>query len=319
MTISDALRFVLQDLLTKADHPLRAFMDNLWRVPVNSSERMTHRNSLKIRAFVRDYIRGRVSGKNFSSVKGDHDFLNHLLADEVLGKPENEELVVDEIIDFFIAAAQTTSNTICHMLVKLIQNDHLRQQMLDEIQRDAIEPYLEEEKPVGGKIDLNAAFELERLTNMEFFGRMFNEVLRVDPVAGQALMIRVMKRTERLGNVTVSKGEHVLIYNYGLHHNPEEWQRPNEFLPERWDPKSPLFYTPKGKKRHPYSYLPFSAGPRVCFGKTFADYAVRTIASILVYTVDMEFVNKNWDSCTPKFNISVNFDEDVKVRVTPRS
>ena len=31
----------------------------------------------------------------------------------------------------------------------------------------------------------------------------------------------------------------------------KEWQRPREFLPDRFDPNSPLFLTPDGKKRKP--------------------------------------------------------------------
>ena len=58
----------------------------------------------------------------------------------------------------------------------------------------------------------------------------------------------------------------------GLHHNSKEWQRHDEFLPERFNPESYLFLTPDGKKRNPYSWLPFNGGQRICFGKSFAEF-----------------------------------------------
>ena len=62
-----------------------------------------------------------------------------------------------------------------------------------------------------------------------------------------------------------------MIHFEALGHNSAEWQRPTEFLPERFDPKSPLYLTPSGKKRHAMSWVPFHGGQRVCFGKTLAE------------------------------------------------
>ena len=44
-----------------------------------------------------------------------------------------------------------------------------------------------------------------------------------------------------------------VIYIAALHMNKEEWQDPEKFLPERFDPLSPYFLTSSGKKRHPMS------------------------------------------------------------------
>ena len=62
---------------------------------------------------------------------------------------------------------------------------------------------------------------------------------------------------------------HVLIQE--LHHNPKYWIEPEKFIPERFDPKSKYFLTPKGKRRHLLAFAPFSGGKRVCIGKTLAE------------------------------------------------
>ena len=316
LSIANSLRVTFQDLFLKAGHPIRAFVDNLWRFALNAEERQTRRNALLIRDFITKYIRDRVAGKNKSSVKENADLLSHLLANEYFA--ERESLIVDEIVDFFIASTQTTANGIAHLLMKMVQNPHCNKQMVEEIQNVIIEPYLEEEKPAGDKVDIKAAFAPERVENMEFFEKVFKEVLRLDPAAGQALAPRVMTRDERLGQVNLRKGDTVMVHYWGTHHNPEEWQRPSEFLPERWDPKSPLYLTPKGTKRHHYSFTPFAGGDRVCFGKTFAAYSSKTVASIILHSFDFEFVDKKWMNQTPWFNIITSYDEVVHVKATPK-
>jgi cytochrome P450 len=61
-------------------------------------------------------------------------------------------------------------------------------------------------------------------------------------------------------------------------------------LPERFDPESPLYLTPDGKKRSPFSWTPFNGGKRICFGKTFAESNLKFIATYLSQFFDFEFV-----------------------------
>ncbi|KAJ6033728.1 hypothetical protein N7444_011499 [Penicillium canescens] len=48
-----------------------------------------------------------------------------------------------------------------------------------------------------------------------------------------------------------------------IHNNPELWDNPYKFDPDRWD-------TSEVKNRHKASYVPFGAGPRMCIGFKFA-------------------------------------------------
>ncbi|KAJ7329088.1 hypothetical protein JRQ81_015262 [Phrynocephalus forsythii] len=48
-----------------------------------------------------------------------------------------------------------------------------------------------------------------------------------------------------------------------LHHNPSIWPEPEKFLPER-------FTAQAKQQRHPFSYLPFGAGPRSCIAARLA-------------------------------------------------
>jgi len=50
---------------------------------------------------------------------------------------------------------------------------------------------------------------------------------------------------------------------YNIHLNPDVWENPFEFNPDRFLPENK-------KKMDRFAYLPFSLGPRQCIGNTFS-------------------------------------------------
>ena len=61
------------------------------------------------------------------------------------------------------------------------------------------------------------------------------------------------------------------------------------FIPERFDPSSKYYLTPKGTKRHPMSYGPFLGGKRVCLGKTFAVNIAKCMVPVIICSLDFKF------------------------------
>ena len=61
----------------------------------------------------------------------------------------------------------------------------------------------------------------------------------------------------------MKKGFTISIPTYALHHMEEYYPDPEKFDPDRFLPQN-------SKDRHPFAYIPFSAGRRNCFGQRFA-------------------------------------------------
>jgi cytochrome P450 len=64
---------------------------------------------------------------------------------------------------------------------------------------------------------------------------------------------------------TIPPGCDVLLLIYQLHHDPKVWPQPEKFDPER-------FTAENSATRSPYSWVPFSAGPRNCLGKLISSH-----------------------------------------------
>ena len=79
-------------------------------------------------------------------------------------------------------------------------------------------------------------------------------------------------------------------------HNSDEWQRPTEFIPERFDPNSEFYLTPHGKKRKATSWAPFHGGPRVCFGKTLAEGNLKIMISYMTQKFDFQFDDPKYET-----------------------
>lgn len=61
-----------------------------------------------------------------------------------------------------------------------------------------------------------------------------------------------------------------------IHTNPDLWDNPNRFEPERWD-------TEEVKNRHKAAYILFATGQRMCIGFNFALQEIKVFLPKLVY------------------------------------
>ena len=86
---------------------------------------------------------------------------------------------------------------------------------------------------------------------------VFRETLRLYPPV--PMMVRETTAPETFRKRALPRGTQVVISPWHIGRHEAHWQKPDDFRPDRWARK------PKREQ-----YLPFSAGPRVCPGASFA-------------------------------------------------
>jgi cytochrome P450 len=86
-----------------------------------------------------------------------------------------------------------------------------------------------------------------------------------------------------IGGYTVTTGATVAMFQWSVHRDPRYFDRPEEFLPERWanDFERTL---PR------CAYFPFSVGPRVCIGNTFAVTELVLLVAMIARRFQFELV-----------------------------
>ena len=165
---------------------------------------------------------------------------------------------------------------------------------------------------------LNKLVNLDSIQDLEYQNLMIQEALRIQS-PGQVTSQMEALEDFTAGNLKLKKGTQFMIWMHGMHYNSKEWQRPFEFLPERFNPKSPLYLTLDGKKRNPSSWSPFSGGKRVCFGKTFAEANLKFMSTYLSQFFDFEFVEpEKYKDCFPYAIAFQPVTRPIKVRVSRR-
>lgn len=70
---------------------------------------------------------------------------------------------------------------------------------------------------------------------------------------------RTLNEIARIGEHTLPAGTTVAVSIYAIHHNEDHFPDSETFKPERFLPE-------ESAGRHPYAFIPFSAGPRNCIG-----------------------------------------------------
>jgi cytochrome P450 len=161
------------------------------------------------------------------------------------GAPLPDRAVRDELVTLFIAGHETTALTLTWLLSLLADQPQVLARMHDEV--DAV---LGDRDPTYADV-----------AQLRYVRQVVDETLRLRPPA--PMVARNAVADDQIDGFAIRAGEMVVPFFWATHRHPEFWPDPLRFDPARFEPGP-------NNKRHSYSYIPFSAGPRICIGNMFS-------------------------------------------------
>ncbi|XP_034241980.1 cytochrome P450 4C1-like [Thrips palmi] len=158
----------------------------------------------------------------------------------------------------FISVQQTSATIMSFVMVMLALHPQVQQRVVAEA--------VEELGAEGG-------VSFSSLTGLKFLERVLKETMRLYPVL--PVFARDVTEDVVLTDGTVPAGCCVAVAAVYTHRDPALWEHAGRFDPDRFLPE-------RCAGRHPYSYLPFSAGPRNCIGQKYAMLQMKAVLATLL-------------------------------------
>ena len=184
------------------------------------------------------------------------DFLDVLIsARDINGRGLSDQEIRDEVDTFMFGGHDSTASSIMWCLYSLAKYPEMQQRARREVS-----------DVLAGRANI----EHNDLQKLRFTTCFIKETLRMyTPVPG---VNRRLTEPVTIEGVTFPADTVVDVVQYCCHHNPAVWENHDEFNPDRFFPEHIA-------KKDPFSFLPFSAGPRNCIGQQFAMDEIKVFIS----------------------------------------
>lgn len=208
-----------------------------------------------------------------------------------------KEFTMSQIKLFLFSGHDTTSSTVCYIFYVLASYPTV----LARVRAEHTSVIGSDKSDVESVISSDPYL----LNKLHYTVAVIKEVMRMFPVVSGT------RAGEPNFNVTDDAGRHFptdgfLVWDnpQAIHRDPRYWQRPDDFIPERWlvTPDDPL---------HPIkgAWRPFSYGPRNCIGQELAVIEMKVIMVMTARAFDIRLAYEDLDHVRGTKNISTVYGE----------
>ncbi|XP_058797057.1 cytochrome P450 4c3-like [Phymastichus coffea] len=209
--------------------------------------------------------------------------LDLLLAAE-LNNLIDEKGLKEEVETFIVTGYESTGVALTFTLMLLAEN-----KTAQELARCEAVGLLSQTDGVLTVADINKLEYIERCIkealrlypSAPMIGRIITEDIKLSDEFDSAVHSsnKSTKQLDVSGNYEIPIGTEVVMNIFAAHRDPNFWPDPDKFDPDRFLPENT-------KERHPFAYVPFSAGLRMCMAYRFATLELKlVVARILSHFV----------------------------------
>ncbi|KAE8747584.1 Cytochrome P450 CYP4 [Frankliniella occidentalis] len=226
-------------------------------------------------------------------------FLDHVLSSEEGAALSDAELA-EEVKTIVTIASGSSMDALTFLIYTLA----IRQDIQDKVRQELDDILGEDRERIVQHSDL---------AHMQYTERVIKEMLRFFSVV--PVFARTVTEDFPLpSGFTIPRGCQVAFWLPYVHRNAEWFPEPDKFDPDRFLPDN-------SRGRHPFAFVPFSAGPRNCIGQRYAMMFLKTVAAAIVPRLRFEVPDdgpKRLEDVPLMVNLTMSVRGGANIRVHRR-
>ncbi|XP_013467818.2 geraniol 8-hydroxylase [Medicago truncatula] len=234
------------------------------------------------------YITKRLELRNEENYVTNGDMLDNLLnISQENGQMMDTTKIQHLFLDLFVAGTDTTSYAIERGMAELVHNPHAMLKAKEELKQI---------------IGIGNPIEESDITRLPYLQAVVKETLRMHPSA-PLLLPKKARVDVKIHGYTIPQGAQVVINEWAIGRNPNIWDNPNSFLPERFLGSEINF---NGQN---FQLTPFGGGRRICPGMPLATKMIHMMLGSLINFFDWKLENGDRDINQPLRAIPVRVNK----------
>ncbi|XP_053664253.1 cytochrome P450 4c3-like [Anopheles marshallii] len=227
-------------------------------------------------------------------------FLDLLIEASDGGRVLSDTDIREEVDTFILGGHDTTATSISWTLFLLGTDPAVQEKVVQEI-----------EQVMGG--DAERWPTMRELNEMRYLEACIKEGLRLYPSI--PIIGRRLTEDVRLADHLLPAGTNAVIVVYQLHRDPAVFPNPDRFNPDHFMADAP--HVGSRQPRHPFAYIPFSAGPRNCIGQKFGALEAKAVLVSVLRQYRVEAVDRR-ENLTLYGELVLRSKGGLKIRITKR-